>query len=735
MSLPDKYLSAYNAADHEPELYATWKNSGLFNPDVCVEKGIVDESKDPFAIVLPPPNVTGTLHMGHASMLAIQDTIVRYKRMAGHRTVWVPGTDSAALATQEKVEKMMYKEDKSRRSDLGREKFLKRVNTFAKDSQETILSQIELMGSSLDWSRLSYTLDEPRTNAVTEAFIRLHGLGVIEKGNYIVNWDPKMQTTVSDDEQDYIEEKTTFYEFQYGPFVIGTSRPETKFGDKHVVMHPDDARYAEFEHGQQIELEWINGPVTATVLKDEAVDPEFGTGVMTITPWHDKTDFEIAKRHDLDYEQVINFYGKMLPVAGERFEGMNIKDARAAAVEALREKGLVVSEKEYTHNVAISSRGGGKIEPQVKKQWFIKVNKEFTLEHSEIPGIESGSTVTLKQLMQHVVRENHVKFNPSNFEKQYFHWVDNLRDWCISRQIWFGHRIPVWYQGTDVWIGHGNPVDNGKSGEWHQEEDTLDTWFSSGLWTFSTLGWPAETDDLKNFHPTTVLETGYDIIFFWVARMILMSTALRGEVPFEHVYLHGMVRDKKGKKMSKSVGNIIDPRDMIADFGTDAVRMSLLVGNPPGDDINFDENKVRAYKKFSNKLWNVARFVYTNTDGFDYQGFSLSNLEQTDTDLIAAWDTVKADVTKDIEEYKLYLAAEKLYHYVWHTFADEVIESTKEFTDPETRLITSDNKKYLLLHIMEGFLTALHPFMPFVTEEIWKDFPKEEKELLLVKKW
>lgn len=735
MTLPDKYLSAYNASDYESSLYSTWKDSGLFNPDVCVEQGVVDESKDPFAIILPPPNVTGTLHMGHASMLAIQDTIVRYKRMAGHRTVWVPGTDSAALATQEKVEKIMYKEDKSRRHDLGREKFLERVHEFAQDSQKTILSQIELLGSSLDWSRLAYTLDEPRTYAVTEAFTRLFNLGVIEKGNYIVNWDPKMQTTVSDDEQDYIEEKTTFYEFQYGPFVIGTSRPETKFGDKHVVMHPDDARYAEYEHGQQIELEWINGPVTATVLKDEAVDPEFGTGVMTITPWHDKTDFEIAKRHGLEYEQVINFYGKMLPIVGEQFEGMSIKDAREAAVAVLREKGLVVSEKDYTHNVAISSRGGGKIEPQVKKQWFIKVNKEFTLAESHIPGIESGSTVTLKQLMQHAVRENHVKFNPSNFEKQYFHWIDNLRDWCISRQIWFGHRVPVWSQGNELWVGHGTPQEAGKDGEWIQEEDTLDTWFSSGLWTFSTLGWPAETEDMKNFHPTTVLETGYDIIFFWVARMILMSTALVGEVPFEHLYLHGMVRDKKGKKMSKSLGNIVDPRDMITDFGTDAVRMSLLVGNPPGDDINFDENKVRAYKKFSNKLWNVARFVYSNTEDFDYESFDVGQLEDADRDLIAAWETLKTEITKDIEEYKLYFAAEKLYHYVWHTFADEVIESTKEFTDPETRLITSDNKKYLLLHIMEGFLTALHPFMPFVTEEIWKDFPKEEKGLLLVKKW
>lgn len=727
----EKYLSPYDSVSVESKIYTQEEQSGFYNPDVCAEHGYVDPEKDSFTIVLPPPNVTGTLHMGHASMLAIQDTLVRYKRMQGLRTLWIPGTDSAALATQEKVEKLMYKEEKLRRSDLGREQFLERVNAFALDSQKTILSQVREMGSSLDWSRLAYTLDDSRNKAVNEAFVRLYNLGLIEKGNYIVNWDPKMQTTVSDDEQEYTEEKTTFYEFQYGPFVIGTARPETKFGDKYVVMHPDDERYAEYTHGQQIEVEWINGPVTATVLKDTAVDPEFGTGVMTITPWHDKTDFEIAGRHDLEYEQVIDFYGKMLPVAGERFAGMKIAEAREAAVAVLREKGLIVSEKEYTHNIAVSSRGGGKIEPQVKQQWFIKVNKEFTLEQSHIPGIESGSTVTLKQLMQQVVREKQVKFNPENFEKHYFHWIDNLRDWCISRQIWFGHRIPAWYRDGEIWVGHGTPNGDG----WTQEEDTLDTWFSSGLWTFSTLGWPEQTDDMKHFHPTTVLETGYDIIFFWVARMILMSTALLGDVPFEHVYLHGMVRDNKGKKMSKSLGNIVDPRDIIAEFGADAARMSLLIGNPPGDDINFDTNKVRAYKKFANKLWNVARFVYSNTDGFDFDGFDTSQLTDEEQQLIGQWELVKTEITGDIDNYRLYLAAEKLYHYVWHTFADEVIESTKEFTDPETRLLTNDNKKYLLLYIMRGFIKCLHPFMPFVTSEIWKDFPAKDKRLLLVEQW
>ena len=727
----DKYLSPYDPQSVETKIYQTEEESGFFNPDVCIEKGITDPNAESFTIVLPPPNVTGTLHMGHAAMVVIEDIMVRFNRMRGLRSLWIPGTDSAALATQEKVEKILYKETKQRRHDLGREAFLEEVHAFALDSQDTILSQIKGMGASLDWSRLAYTLDETRSYAVNEAFIRFFNMGLIEKGDYIVNWDPKMQTTLSDDEQEYVEEKTVFYEFQYGPFVIGTARPETKFGDKYVVMHPDDERYTQYTHGQTLDVEWINGPVTATVIKDTAVDPEFGTGVMTITPWHDKTDFEIAQRHGLEFEQVIDFYGKLLPIAGERFSGLNIKDARTEAVSVLQEKGLIVSEKEYVHNIAVSSRGGGKIEPQVKKQWFIRVNKKFTLEKSEIDGIEDGQEVTLKELMQTAVRNKQVRFTPERFEQQYFHWIDNLRDWCISRQIWFGHRIPVWFKGDQVWTGHGTPDGEG----WAQEEDTLDTWFSSGLWTLSTLGWPEKTHDLQTYHPTSVLETGPDIIFFWVARMILMSAALTGQVPFRDVYLHGLVRDNKGKKMSKSLGNIVDPRDMQSLYGTDAVRMSLIVGNPPGDDINFDENKVRAYKKFSNKLWNIARFVYSNTENFDYQGFDHSKLTTEDQQLIDQWNTVYQEITSDIELYRLYLAAEKLYHYVWHTFADEVIESTKAFTDPETRLITDDNKKFLLLYIMEGFIKALHPFMPFVTSEIWKDFPKEDKHLLLVEKW
>lgn len=731
----EKYLSPYDPTVYEEPLLKEWDDSGYTNPEKCIDENITDQDAETFSVVLPPPNVTGTLHLGHAYENSIQDLFVRFHRMRGKKTLWIPGADSAALATQEKVEKIMYKEEKLRRQDIGRDALLERVGAFALESQQTIINQVKRIGSSLDWSRFAYTMDETRHYAVNEAFVRMFNAGLIEKGHYIVNWDPKMQTTVSDDEQEYKEETTTFYEFQYGPFVIGTARPETKFGDKYVVMHPDDTRYSEYEHGQKIEVEWINGTVTATVLKDEAVDPEFGTGVMTITPWHDKTDFEIAGRHNLEYEQVIDFYGKMLPIAGEKFAGLSISKAREAAVEALREKGLVVSEKEYVHSIATNERGGGKIEPQIKEQWFVRVNKEFVLEHSEIDGIPSGSTTTLKEIMRAAVGESmgagQVTIMPERYDRIYRHWIDNLHDWCISRQIWFGHRIPVWYRDSEVYCGHSAPEGEG----WSQDEDTLDTWFSSALWPFSTLGWPEQTADLEEYFPNAFMNPGYEILPFWVARMILASGFLTGKVPFKTVYLHGMLRDAKGQKFSKSLGNGIDPIDLANQHGVDAMRMALLTRATPGNDVNFDEQQVRSYKKFANKLWNIARFVYSNTEDFDYINFETANLSEQEKKIIEAWEHTKTEITDDLENYRIHLAAEKLYHYVWHTFADEVIESTKEFTDPETRLLTNDNKKYLLLYIMQGFVKALHPFMPFVTSEIWKDFPIDEKNMLLVEKW
>jgi len=717
---------AYNPADHEESIYTLWEDSGFFNPDVCIEKGVTDNDAEAFSIVLPPPNVTGVLHMGHAFEHTIQDAIVRFHRMRGYKTLWVPGTDHAAIATQTKVESILYDEENKTKHDLGRDAFLERVEQFAAESHDTIVGQMRKMGASVDWSREAFTLDEPRQEAVFTAFKTMYDEKLIYRGGRIVNWDPKLQTTVSDDEVERVEKTSPFYYLQYGPFEIATARPETKFGDKYVVMHPEDTRYKKYKHGQTIDLEWINGPITATIIKDEAVDPEFGTGVMTITPWHDTTDFEIAERHNLDREQIIDYDGNLLPIAKD-FAGMPISKARSKIVERLQEKGLVTRiDEDYTNNIAINSRGGGLIEPQIMEQWFVDVTKEFPMPHSEIDGIQEGNTVTLKKLMRHVIEKKLITIIPDRFEKTYFHWIDNLRDWCISRQLWYGHRIPVWYNGNETVISKDSPGD-----EWTQDTDTLDTWFSSGLWTFSTLGWPEETDDLHIYHPTTVIMPGYEIIFFWVARMILMSTYLLGEIPFRTVYLHGMVRDKKGEKFSKSLGTGIDPLDIAQEFGVDALRMALIVGVGPGNDSNFNVEKVKGYKHFANKLWNATRFVLMNlSDDFSYD--KQPDLTSTQKEHLKSLNNIINSVTTSIENNQLHIASEDLYHYFWHTFADVMIETEKEALHNGTPK-AQHQSAWTLYHILRSLLIMTHPFMPFVTEALWSTLP--EQGLIMVTSW
>ncbi|MDP2594248.1 MAG: valine--tRNA ligase, partial [bacterium] len=682
----EKFTKPYDPATTESRLYEAWEESGLFNPDECVRQGVAKADAEPFSVALPPPNVTGILHLGHAYEDALQDAVVRYRRMNGRRTLWLPGTDSAAIATQARVEREIEKAEGKSRHELGRDELAHRVAAFAKESERTILSQIRRVGASLDWSRYAYALDAKRSHAVVEAFKRMYEAGLIYRGSRIVNWDPKGQTTISDDEVVYREEQATLYYLQYGPFTISTARPETKFGDKYVVVHPEDPRYAGYADGQKIELEWINGPITATVVKDAAINREFGTGAMTITPWHDATDFDIAERHNLDKEQVIDEYGKLLPSADE-FAGMKIAEARPRIVEKLREKGLVVKEEPYTHNVATAERTGGVIEPQIKLQWFVSVDTPFTLAHSEIPDIESGSQITLKALMRTAIEGGGVSMPQEGFRSAYFHWIDNLRDWCISRQIWFGHRIPVWYGGEEIHIGEAPPAAEG----WTQDPDVLDTWFSSQLWTFSTLGWPDETLDLKAFHPTSVILPGYEILNLWVSRMILASGFLLGQVPFKTVMIHGVVRDSQGRKFSKSLGNGVDPNEMIDRYGADALRMGLLVGSTIGHDIRFDEQKVRGYKHFANKLWNIARFILENNasapkpengsapgrSAKSYSHFPAQGLSPDDAKLLEALDALMRDVTDDMENYRVYLAAEKLYHYVWHELADKILEESK----------------------------------------------------------
>ncbi len=730
--IPEKFLKPYNPAETEEAIYRAWEKSGYFNPDTCVRNGISKPDAETFSIVLPPPNVTGTLHLGHAEMLAIEDALVRFNRMRGRRALWIPGTDHAAIATQSKVEREIYKKEKKNRHDLGRDEFLKRVELFAEVSHDAIVNQLKRMGSSLDWSREAFTLDEKRSRAVQTAFKKMYDAGLIYRGHRVVNWDPKGQTTISDDEIEYREEKTTLYTFRYSkdfPIPIATTRPETKLGDTAVAVNPSDARYRDFV-GNTYEAVVCGVPLSIKVVADEAVDPAFGTGAVGVTPAHSMTDFDIAKRHDLPHKQVINEYGKMM--VGEGILGLKTKEAREKVALWFREHGLMEKEEGITHRIATAERTLGIIEPLPKLQWFVDVSK---------PIAERGGK-TLKELMQGPVEKGEIHIVPEHFAKIYFHWIDNLRDWCISRQIWYGHRVPVWYRhpGTnaeEVYCGIDAPEGDG----WEQDQDTLDTWFSSGLWSFSTLGWPEETSDLAAYHPTTVLETGYDILFFWVARMILMTEFLLGEVPFHKVYLHGLVRDPHGKKMSKSLGNSVDPLDMIDKYGADAVRLSLLIGTAPGTDLRLSEDKMRGYKNFANKLWNVARFILQSCAANPPHDATYTEEDRT---LLKELATLSYAITEDMESYRLYLAADKLYHYVWHTFADNIIEKSKPILAGEDAAAASSRRR-LLGEILETTLKLLHPFMPFVTEEIWSHLPAhaaaktgvkaDKKQLLLVTSW
>ncbi|MFA6585613.1 MAG: valine--tRNA ligase [Candidatus Paceibacterota bacterium] len=727
--MDERLLKPYDPKETEDKIYKLWEESGFFNPDICIKNGITKSNTESFSIVLPPPNVTGSLHTGHALTLIIEDIMIRYARMNGKNTLWLPGTDHAAIATQSKVEKLLEKEG-IRKNDIGREEFLKKVEKYAQDSHNTIVGQAKKMGASLDWSREAFTLDEKRNLAVKTAFKQMYDDGLIYRGNRMVNWDPKGQTVISDDEIVYEERKNKFYTFKYGPFEISTARPETKFGDKYVVMHPDDKRYKDWKHMQKIKLEWINGPIEATIIKDEMIDMEFGTGVMTITPWHSHEDFALAEKYKLDKEQIIDKYGKLLPIAQE-FAGMKILDAREKIVEKLKSKGLLISvDENYINRVATAERTGGIIEPQIMLQWFIDVNKK----------ISSRSNKSLKELMLEPVRDGKIKIIPNHFEKVYYNWIENLHDWCISRQIWYGHRIPVWYKQDEIYCNIEAPVGS----EWKQDEDTLDTWFSSGLWTFSTLGWPEQTKDLKTYHPISVLETGHDILFFWIARMILMSQYLLGDIPFKNVYLHGMIRTADGKKMSKSMGDkAIDPLDIIEKHGNDALRMAMVVGNTPGNDLKLNEDDIRGYKKFANKIWNASRFVIENTK--DLNSINLDNLDTEDKESHEELNKLVSEISKEMNEFRFSIVAEKLYHYFWHTFADILIERSK------TKIIKNQNSlsaKTLLFTHLNTLLIILHPFMPFVTEEIWSIIParnashsdaggkkREKNDLLMIAKW
>ncbi len=712
-NIPAKFLKPYDPASVEDALYKAWEDSGYFNPDK-----LPDRHKESFSIVLPPPNVTGTLHMGHALMVVIEDIMVRYKRMKGYKTLWLPGTDHAAIATQAKVEGIIYKEEGKRRQDIGRDELVRRINQFAKESHDTIVNQLKRMGSSLDWSREAYTLDETRGKGVFEAFRKMHEDGLIYRGYRVVNWDPKGQTTISDDEIVYTEGKGRLYTFKYSkdfPISIATTRPETKVGDTGVAVHPEDARYKQYI-GKEFSCIFAGENIKVKVVGDIEVNPEFGTGAVGVTPAHSHVDYEIAQRHNLPLIPVINEYAKM-SVKSPLLSGKKTTEAREAVVAWLKEQGLLEKEEEIAQNISTAERTGGIIEPLPKLQWFIDVNKK----------ISARGNKSLKELMLETVTQNQIQFLPDRFGKIYTHWISNLRDWCISRQIWFGHRVPVWYKDGDIKVSEVSPGEG-----YIQDEDTLDTWFSAGLWTFSTMGWPKQTADLKTFHPTNVLETGYDILFFWVARMILMSTYLIGDVPFKTVYLHGIVRNNDGSKMSKSKG-AIDPLEMCNKYGTDAVRMSLIVGNGAGNDTRMSEDKIRAYKNFANKLWNITRFVLSSTENETLEA-DFKNWSADDKKLSDELDLILKELTKEMDEYKYYLVAEKLYAYTWKEFADIILENSKDILKNGTDADKKSRKQFLL-HTLAKLLKALHPFAPYVTEEIWSSMPIKDRKLLIIETW
>lgn len=672
----------YSPADFEAKTYAQWEDAGVFEP---TGKG------EPYTIMLPPPNVTGVLHMGHALQDTIMDILARRARMLGKDVLWQPGTDSAALPTNKIIQEKLEAEGKTR-EDVGREQYVKLADEWYQQTGSEILNQMKRLGASCAWNRSVFTLDPEYVKAINEAFLEYYQRGYIYRGSRIVNWDPKTQTTVSDLEIEYQTEKGNFYYFQYGPFEIGTARPETKFSDKYVVVHPDDERYAEYKHGDTFECEWINGPIKATIIKDEASDPSVGSGAMTITPWHSQIDFELAQKHDLDMEQIIDFDGKLLPVAGE-FAGMPIEEAREKIVQKLDEKGLLnrVDEK-YEHNVAVNDRGKGTIEPQVMRQWFVDMSK-------------------LKEQTIKAAEDEDVKFVPKRWKKHFVSWMENVYDWNINRQIWLGHRLPVWWKkgthGTDNEEGNFVVQLDSPGQEYEQDPDTLDTWFSSALWPLGTLGWPRDSKELERYYPTDVLVTARDILYLWVARMVFSGLELVKDIPFKEVFIHPTVLTKDGKRMSKSLGTGIDPLELIEEYSADALRFGLMSQMSfDSQAIKFDETDVTAGRNFANKIWNMARLLQ-GLEGRDERSTADDWIEGQLSELISR-------VNKNLDEYRIGEALDEIYNFIWKDFADWYLEILKH-----EGLVEVAKKVFVTT------LQLLHPFMPFVTEVLWDSFGQE----------
>jgi len=698
----------YDPAAVEHTLYEKWERSGYFhaapNPD-----------KKPFTIVIPPPNITGKLHMGHALDNTLQDTVIRYKRMCGYETLWLPGTDHASIATEVKIVEALAKEGLTKK-DIGRDAFLKRAWDWRAEYGGTIVKQLRKMGSSCDWERERFTMDEGCNRAVVRVFKSLYDKGLIYRGNRIINWCPACKTALSDAEVEYESQDSHLWHVRYDApdksysITVATTRPETMLGDTAIAVHPEDPRYKDII-GKTVVLPLVNREIP--IVGDEYCEMEFGTGAVKITPAHDPNDFEVGKRHKLPVLRVFTDDGHVNE-AGGKYCGQDRFECRKNIVNDLKESGNLVKIEDYTHNVGTCYRCHTTIETIVSKQWFVDMKPLAE------PALE-------------MVRSGKVKFVPERFDKNYYHWMENIRDWCISRQLWWGHRIPVWYcddcGGTfcEETAPEKCPHCGGKL---HQDEDVLDTWFSSGLWPFSTLGWPDETEELKYFYPTDTLVTGYDIITFWISRMITFAAEVMKEEPFKTVYVHGLVRDSLGRKMSKSLGNGIDPLEIIEQYGADSLRFSLVTGNAAGNDMRFYDEKVEAARNFCNKVYNAARFVLMNIDADTTADFDESNLSIADKWIIAQMDRAIRDVTANLEAYELNLAAEKIYDFIWGTLCDWYIEMAKPslYSDDaeEKRRVSS-----VLLYVLSTSMKLLHPFMPFITEELYQQLPGHEETIML----
>ena len=697
----------YDPGTVEKRIYEMWQSHGCF-------KGVIDPDKKPFSIVMPPPNVTGQLHMGHALDSTLQDILTRYKRMQGYAALWLPGTDHAGIATQIKVEEELRVKEGLTRYDLGREKFLERVWEWKNKYGDRIVEQQKVLGASCDWDRSAFTMDSTRAKSVRETFCELYEKGLIYKGSRIINWCPKCRTALSDAEVEYKDMPGSFWHIRYPiedsdeEFIIATTRPETMLGDSGVAVHPDDERYKHLV-GKNAILPLVGRKLP--IVADEYVELGFGTGAVKMTPCHDPNDYEVGLRHNLEQILCIDEDAKI--INGGKYNGMDRYEARKAIVADLEEQGYLVKVEPYNHNVGCCYRCGTVVEPLTSPQWFVKMKP-------------------LAEAAIEVVKDGRIKFVPERFTKTYMNWMENVHDWCISRQLWWGHRIPAWYCDDcgKITVAREDPCECGHchSKNIHQEEDVLDTWFSSALWPFSTMGWPDKTPELDYWYPTSVMVTGYDIIFFWVARMIFSGMEQMKEEPFHTVFIHGLVRDSQGRKMSKSLGNGIDPLEMAEKYGADALRFNLITGNSPGNDMRFYVEKCEAMRNFCNKIWNASRFVMMNLTVED--NHLPEKLETEDKWILSKLDRVIKEVCDNMDSFELGVAAGKIYDFIWDDYCDWYIELTKPRLNGDGEA-AKEGAQRVLLYVLVEILKLLHPFMPFITEEIWQALPHEGDALMM----